>query len=113
VIGNDQTVATAGQWGYFELNTMMPVAALNLLSAISLLSAAARNFAIQCVQGLVATEHGPKMVEHSLAMATALAPEVGYDTAAQIAKEASKRGASVREVALEQQILPPDKLDKV
>jgi fumarate hydratase class II len=113
VIGNDLTVATSGQWGYFELNTMMPVAALNLLQAIALLSAVARNFAIQCVQGLVATDHGPRMVEQGLAMATALAPEIGYDAAAQIAKDAAKRGRTVREVALEQHVLPEDKLNKV
>jgi fumarate hydratase class II len=112
-IGNDLTVATSGQWGYFELNTMMPVAALNLLQSIALLSAAARNFAIQCVQGLAATDHGPLMVERGLAMATALAPEIGYDAAAQIAKEAAKRGASVREIALEQGVLPAEKLDSV
>jgi fumarate hydratase, class II len=113
VIGNDLTVATSGQWGYFELNTMMPVAALNLLQAIALLSAVARNFAIQCVQGLTATDHGPRTVEQGLAMATALAPEIGYDAAAQIAKEAAKRGATVREVALEQRVLPEEKLNEV
>jgi fumarate hydratase class II len=113
VIGNDLTVATSGQWGYFELNTMMPVAALNLLQAIELLSAVSRNFAIQCVQGLEATEHGPRMVEQGLAMATALAPEIGYDAAAQIAKDAAKRGATVREVALEQHVLPEEQLNQV
>jgi fumarate hydratase class II len=113
VMGNDLTVATSGQWGYFELNTMMPVAALNLLASIALLAAASRNFAVQCVQGITATEHGPRMVERGLAIATALAPEVGYDAAAQIAKEAAKRGASVREIALEQKVLPAERLDEV
>ena len=112
-IGNDLTVATSGQWGYFELNTMMPVAALNLLQATALLAAAAGNFAVQCVQGLVATERGPLTVEQGLAMATALAPEIGYDAAAQGAKEAAKRGATVREIALEQNLLPRDKLEQV
>ncbi len=113
VIGNDLTVATSGQWGYFELNTMMPVATLNLLSAISLLAAASRNFAVQCVQGITATEHGPEMVERGLAIATALAPEIGYDAAADIAKTAAKRGASVREIALERNVLSAEKLDEV
>jgi len=113
VIGNDVAVATAGQWGYFELNTMMPVAAYNLLRSISLLAAAAENFAVQCVRGLTATEHGPKMVENGLAMATALAPEIGYDAAAQIAKEAAKRGATVREIALEQGVLSAERLNQV
>ena len=69
--------------------------------------------AVQCVQGITATNHGPMMVERGLAIATALAPEIGYDAAAQIAKEAAKRGASVREIALEQKVLPPEKLDEV
>lgn len=112
-IGNDLTVATSGQWGYFELNTMMPVAALNLLQAIALLASAASNFAVQCVHGLAATERGPLMVERGLAMATALAPEIGYDAAAQVAKVAAKRGATVREIALEQNLLAADKLDSV
>lgn len=112
-IGNDTTVATSGQWGYFELNMMMPVAALNLLQSIALLASAARNFAVQCVQGLTATDHGPKMVEQGLAMATALAPEIGYDAAAAIAEEAAKRGASVREIALEQRVLSPERLEQV
>jgi len=113
VIGNDAAVATAGQWGYFELNTMMPVAAYNLLRSISLLAAAAENFAVQCVRGLTATERGPQMVENGLAMATALAPEIGYDAAAQIAKEAAKRGATVRQVALDQGVLSAERLDQV
>jgi len=113
VIGNDVAVATCGQWGYFELNTMMPVAAYNLLRSISLLAAATRNFAVQCVEGLTATEHGPEMVEQGLAMATALAPEIGYDAAAQIAKEAAKRGATVRQIALEQKVLSPERLAEV
>jgi fumarate hydratase class II len=113
VIGNDMVVATSGQWGYFELNTMMPVAALNLLQSIELLAAVARNFAVQCVEGLTATDRGPRMVEQGLAIATALAPEIGYDAAAQIAKEAAKRGASVREIALEQGVLSPSRLDEV
>jgi fumarate hydratase, class II len=113
VLGNDLAVATSGQWGYFELNTMMPVAAYNLLRSISLLAAASQNFAIQCVAGIVATDQGPRTVEHGLAMATALAPEIGYDAAAQIAKEAAKRGATVREIALEQRVLSPERLNEV
>jgi fumarate hydratase class II len=91
----------------------MPVAAYNLLRSVSLLAAVAENFAVQCVQGLIATEHGPQMVENGLAMATALAPEIGYDAAAQIAKEAAKRGATVRQIALEQRVLPAERLDEV
>lgn len=113
VIGNDTTIATSGQWGYFELNTMMPVAAFNLLQSIALLAASARNFAVQCVDGLAATSRGPEMVERGLMTATALAPDVGYDTAARIAKVAAKSGRTIREIALEQKILPADRLEDV
>jgi fumarate hydratase class II len=101
VIGNDATIAQAGQGGYFELNTMMPVAAYNLLQSINLLAAAADNFAKQCVEGVVATEQGSLMLERGLALATALAPRIGYDAAAAIAKEAAESGRMIREVALE------------
>ncbi|MGI8551641.1 MAG: lyase family protein, partial [Dehalococcoidia bacterium] len=113
VIGNDATVATSGQWGYFELNTMMPVAAFNLLQSISLLAASARNFAVQCVNGLMATNRGPEMVERGLGIATAFAPEIGYDSAARIAKEAAKSGRSVREVALAEGVLSPERLNEL
>jgi fumarate hydratase class II len=101
VIGNDTTVALAGQRSFFELNTMMPVAAYNLLQAIELLAAGARNFGEQCVDGLQATERGPELVEKGLAMATGLAPIIGYDAAAEIAKEAAVSGRTIREVARE------------
>ena len=99
VIGNDAAVTLAGQGGYFELNTMMPVAAYNLLQSIALLAAAANNFAVQCVQGIQATDVGPAMVEKGLMLGTALAPAIGYDAAAAIAKEAAASGQTIREVA--------------
>jgi fumarate hydratase, class II len=101
VIGNDTTVALAGQRSFFELNTMMPVAGYNLLQSIELLAAAARNFAERCVDGLQATERGPELVEKGLGIATGLAPIIGYDAAAEIAKEAADSGRTVREVAQE------------
>ena len=99
VVGNDATVTLAGQGGYFELNTMMPVAAYNLLQSIALLAASANNFAEQCVKGIEATDVGPAMVEKGLMLGTALAPAIGYDAAAAIAKEASATGQTIREVA--------------
>ena len=99
VIGNDAAVTLAGQGGYFELNTMMPVAAYNLLQSLALLAAAANNFSVQCVQGIQATEVGPAMVEKGLMLGTALAPAIGYDAAAAIAKEAAASGQTIREVA--------------
>ncbi len=99
VVGNDAAVTLAGQGGYFELNTMMPVAAHNVLESISLLAASANNFADQCVQGIEATSVGPDMVERGLMLGTALAPAIGYDAAASIAKEAAATGSTIREMA--------------
>jgi len=101
VIGNDTTVALAGQRSFFELNTMMPVAAYNLLQTIELLAAGARNFAERCVDGLQARERGPELVEKGLGIATGLAHIIGYDAAAEIAKEAAASGRTIREVAQE------------
>ena len=111
VIGNDAAIAQAAQDGYFEINLAMPVAAHNLLQSIDLLAAAATNFSERCVKGLQATEHGPAMVERGLMLATALAPAVGYDQAAAIAKEASKTGRTIREVAREKTSLSEAELD--
>jgi len=110
VIGNDATIATAAQWGNFELNTMMPVAGHNLLQSIGLLAASARNFAERCVAGLQATNRGPELVEKGLALATALAPLVGYDQAAAIAREAAATGRTIREVARERTALSDEEL---
>jgi len=110
VIGNDATVAIAGQRSFFELNTMMPVAGYNLLQSIELLAAAARNFAERCVDGLQATERGPELVEKGLGIATGLAPIIGYDAAAEIAKEAARSGRTVREVAQERTELSDEDL---
>ncbi|HXH20411.1 MAG TPA: class II fumarate hydratase [Dehalococcoidia bacterium] len=113
VIGNDATISVAAQGSYFELNTMMPVAAYNLLQSITLLAAAADNFASKCVAGLKATSRGPELVERGLAIATALAPRIGYDAAAAIAKEAAESGRTVREVARERTGLTDLELDQL
>ena len=113
VIGNDATVSLAGQGGYFELNTMMPVAAYNLLQSISLLASSANNFADQCVKGLQATERGPGMVERGLMLGTALSPAIGYDKAAEIVKEASASGSTIREVARKRTSLTDEQLDEL
>jgi fumarate hydratase class II len=112
-LGNDAAIVQAAQGGYFELNMMMPVAAHNLLQAIELLAAAADNFNEQCVKGLQATEKGPEMVERGLMLGTALAPAVGYDAAAAIAKEASKTGRTIRETAREKTELSEAELTKL
>ncbi|MGH2587028.1 MAG: class II fumarate hydratase [Dehalococcoidia bacterium] len=113
VLGNDLTISLAGQWGNFELNTMLPVATYNVLQAIELLAASAENFATQLVRGLIATEQGPNMVERGLMVGTALAPVIGYEAAADIAKQAAKTGRTIREVAREKTNLSEEELNRL
>ena len=113
VMGNHHAVTLGGQWGFFELNTMMPMIARNLLESIELLGAAAGNFARQCVAGLSATTHGPDSVARGLAICTSLAPEIGYDAAAAIAKDAYKTGRTVAEVAAEKTSLGADEIARL
>jgi fumarate hydratase class II len=111
VIGNDAVVAFGGSYGAFELNTMLPVTAYNLLQAIELLAGASRVFARRCVVGLEAdAKKCESNIEQSLAMCTALAPVIGYDNAAKIAKVAYESGRTVREVALEISGLDKEKI---
>jgi fumarate hydratase class II len=114
VIGNDAAITVGGLSGNFELNVMVPVITRNLLESISLLSAAATLFAQRCIDGLDADrERCGETVERSLALATALVPALGYDAAAEVAKEAWSRGRSVREVAREKGLLPPEELERL
>ncbi|HYL07703.1 MAG TPA: class II fumarate hydratase [Candidatus Udaeobacter sp.] len=100
VYGNATTVLVAGQTGsLFELNVMMPVAAVAILESISLLGAAANNFSERCIEGLQATDRGPELVERSPMLATALNPVIGYDEAAKLAKESMRTGRSIRQLA--------------
>ena len=113
VIGNDTTIAIAGQSGNFELNVMMPVAAHNILESIELLATSAKNLARQCINGLTATDKGPETVMEGLAICTALAPIIGYDAAASIAHEASKSGETIKEVAMRVTDLTSAQLDEI
>ena len=110
-IASDVAVLQAGQWSFFELNTMLPFAAHNLVQSIEILAAATRNFAERCVSGIRATERGPEMVERGLAICTGLVPLIGYDASAAIAKQAAKTGRTVREIARETTKLTPEQLD--
>ena len=114
VIGNDVTVTVGGQAGNFELLVMLPVMAYNLLQSIELLATVSHNFSVRCIEGIKANEQRCKsLIEESLAMCTALAPEIGYEAAAKLAKDAYKSGKTVREVAREQQILPEKRLNEL
>jgi fumarate hydratase, class II len=114
VIGYDATIAWCGAAGNLELNVMMPVMAYDLLQAIDLLAAASRNFETKLVAGLQAdAERASSLVEQSLALVTVLAPEVGYEAAAAISKEAYKSGRTVREVAREKSGIAEDRLNEL
>ncbi|TNF51531.1 MAG: class II fumarate hydratase [Deltaproteobacteria bacterium] len=111
VIGNDTTITLSGMSGNFELNVMMPVMAHNLLQSIDLLTSATEQFNERCLQGLEADrERCEGLIEESLAMCTALAPVIGYDQAATIAKRAHETGRTVREVAIAEDVLPEEEL---
>ncbi|HEY5095043.1 MAG TPA: class II fumarate hydratase [Candidatus Eremiobacteraceae bacterium] len=113
VIGNDAAITVGGQSGNFEINLTMPIIAYDLLQSISLLANASINLAKQCIDGLKATAKGPEMVERGLAICTSLAPVIGYDAAAGLAKEAAKTGKTIREVAREKTELSEADLDKL
>ncbi|MFP5213510.1 MAG: class II fumarate hydratase [Acidobacteriota bacterium] len=113
VVGNDVTITFGGQGGYFELNTMLPVIAYNLLQSIDLLSAAASLLTSKCVDGIVANqEKCASNIERSLAMSTYLAPVIGYDMASTVSKEAHRTGRTVREVALDNGVLSAEEIER-
>ena len=112
VIGDDAAITFGGLNGNFQLNTMMPLMARNLMEQINLLSAGLTIFLEKLVQGLEAdTDRIVSLNERSLALATALAPRLGYDRAAALAEEAHRTGRTVREVAQEQAVMPEEELD--
>ncbi|MBN2022414.1 MAG: class II fumarate hydratase [Pirellulales bacterium] len=115
VLGNDQTVAFCGaSGGQFQLNVMMPVMADATLESIALLTRAARVFTERCLAGMEANRpRCEAAVEASLAMATALAPVLGYERAAALAKEALAAGLTIRELCRQRKILPDDQLAQV
>ncbi len=108
VIGNDATIAFSQTGSFLELNVMLPVTSAALLESIELLAAATSNFSSRCVDGLAATDRGPALVEQGLMLATALAPSIGYDEAAKLAKAAHRSGRTIRELAIERGLAPAE-----
>ena len=107
VFGNDTAVYWGGATGQLELNVMMPMIAHNVLESIRLLSNVMRVFQDKCIAGITANrEHAAELVEQSMALVTSLAPIIGYDRAAEIAKESVKTGKTVRTLCREKKILP-------
>jgi fumarate hydratase class II len=114
VIGNDMAITMGGHGGNFDLNVMLPVIAHNLLESIRLLGSVAKIFAEKCINGITANEARCRaFIENSLAMCTALAPVIGYEKAAAIAKGAYTTGKTVREVATEEKVLSEAQLKEL
>jgi fumarate hydratase, class II len=101
VIGNHMAITVGGMQGQLELNVFKPMIGANVLRSIDLLSAAMTSFAERCIDGLEPNrERIAELVDRSLMLVTALAPEIGYDNAAKIAKHAHAEGLTLREAAL-------------
>jgi fumarate hydratase class II len=112
VVGNDAAITWGGAAGHFELNVMMPLIGRHLLEAIGSLADAARIFAERCIAGLEPdVERITDLLERNVIIVTALAPRIGYERAAAVAKRAFEEDRGVREVALEMGVLPEDELD--
>ncbi|MBI4640522.1 MAG: class II fumarate hydratase [Candidatus Tectomicrobia bacterium] len=114
VMGNDMTITLGGMSGNFELNVMMPVTTYNLLQSIEILANVTKIFKEKCIDGIEANvAQCEASVERSLSLCTALAPVIGYDAAAEVAKEALRTGKTIREVTKARKILPEEEIDKV
>ena len=109
VIGNDATITLGGLGGNFELNVMMPLIAYNLIQSIKILSNAIRNFTEKCIMGLEADrKRCEEMIEKSLFLSTFLIPILGYDKTSKITRKAYFENKTIREVAIEEGVLPEE-----
>ena len=114
VMGNQTAVTVGGAQGHFELNVFMPLIGSNVLRSIELLSTGMVSFAERCVEGISANEERIReLVDRSLMLVTALAPEIGYDNAAAIAKHAHKTGQTLKEAGLELGLVDAETFDRV
>jgi fumarate hydratase class II len=114
VFGNQTTITVAGSQGHLELNVFKPVIAHAILQSIRLLADAARSFADNCVAGIEADpDRIEEMMERSLMLVTALAPKIGYEKAAEIAKAAYVNGTTLREEALRRRYVTPEEFDNL
>jgi aspartate ammonia-lyase len=114
VVGCDTCVAAAAEHGQLELNVMMPVIAYNVLLAGMILANAMKELSERCVQGLEANvEQCAYWVERSAALATALAPRIGYAKAADLSKQSVKENVLIRDLVRREHVLPPDEIDDV
>ena len=114
VIGNHNGITMAGSHGHFELNVFKPLIIHNILQSIEIMADSAKTFALYCVKGIKADKKRIKyLLENSLMLVTALAPKIGYDNAAKIAKEAHIRGTTLREEVVRSGTLNEKEYDKI
>jgi len=114
VFGNHATVTIAGSQGHFELNVYKPVLAFAMMQSIELLADTARSFTRHCVTGIRADETRIRdLMERSLMLVTALAPTIGYDNAAKVAKSAHARGTTLKEEAVRLGFVTPEEFDRL
>ena len=114
IIGNDMTITMAAEAGQLELNAFEPIIFYNLFQSIETLTSAVRTLVDNCIVGITANrEHCKEMVENSIGIITAICPYVGYETAANIAKEALRTNQSVKKLILERGLMDEDQLKKV
>ena len=114
VNGNDTTVSLCGLSGNFELNVMMPVLAENLLQSIDLLGNVVDLFTERYLKELEADrDRCDELLDKSLALVTALVPVIGYDKSAELAKRAHAEGKTIRELLLDEKILPEDEVARL
>jgi len=114
IFGNNAAITFAGSQGHFELNVYNPVMAYNFLQSVRLMADAARSFTDNCVVGITAREDSIKAgLERSLMLVTALAPKIGYDAAAKIAKSAHKNGTTLREEAVGGGYVTDEEFDQI
>jgi len=112
VIGNAVTVTVANTHGNLDLNVMLPVMARNLLESVTFLARSVSVFTEKAVLGVTANkERAESLVEWSMSMVTSLAPVIGYDAAAKLAKRAVDEGRTVRDLCVSEKILPLDQLE--
>ena len=114
VIGNHNGITMAGSHGHFELNVFKPLIAHNILQSIEIMSDSAKTFALYCVKGIKADKKRIKsLLDNSLMLVTALAPKIGYDQAANIAKLAHKNGTTLKEEVIKAGLLKEKVYDKI
>ena len=114
VFGNQTAITVAGSQGHFELNVYKPVLAYCMLHSIRLLADAARSFTEHCVNGIRADEKRiGELMQRSLMLVTALAPKIGYDNAARVAKTAHANGTTLKEEALRLGLVSADEFDRL